>query len=96
MSFAQNPDLCIGELQIFELEIESFLGAESVQQHQSHEGEVPKGAKAAPEGSNLIWGERYNRSPWLAKPNSGSGYAIGTAVAKRGPRDPGTLKVAGT
>ena len=83
MSFAQNPDLCIGELQIFELEIESFLGAESVQPHQSHEGEVPKGAKAAPELGDLFGAERHNHPPWLPEPETGGEDTMGSSVTKR-------------
>ena len=60
IAFAEDPDLRIGQLEIFESEIEGLTGAQTVQQHQGDQGEVPRGTKAVPKLGDLIAGERHN------------------------------------
>ena len=49
--------MCFGEGEIFELELKNFAGAQAVQQHQGHDGQIAKGAKAFPETGDLVGGK---------------------------------------
>lgn len=47
-------------MEIFQLEIERFLGTQTIEQHQGDEGEVPKGTKALPESGDFLGREGHN------------------------------------
>ena len=49
ISFAEDPHLGIGQLEILDLKSQRLAGAQTVEQHQTHQGEIAEGAKAAPE-----------------------------------------------
>ena len=84
ISFAEDADLRIGQLEIFELEIEGFLGAQAVEQHQGDQGEIPKGTKAAPELGDFIGGERHNDALWLLEPEPGGHARDGSGRNRAG------------
>ena len=65
VSLAENPHLRIGQLEILKLESQNFAGAEAIQQHQADQGEIAKGAKAAPELGDLVCREWHNHAPGL-------------------------------
>jgi hypothetical protein len=93
ISFAEDPDVRIGQLEIFESEIEGLTGAQAVQQHQGDQGEIPRGTKADPELGDLIGGERHNDALWLLEPKPGGNHALWAAVTERGSCALGALEV---
>jgi len=56
VAFAEYQDLRFGKSQVFQPQIEDFAGAESIEQHQGHQGEVTKRAKAVPKLGDLLGG----------------------------------------
>ena len=54
VSFAKNPHLRIGQLEILQLESQHFTGAQAIEQHQAYQGEIAKGAKAVPESGDFV------------------------------------------
>jgi hypothetical protein len=53
---AEDPDLGIRQLQIFESESEGLVGAQPIQQQQANQSEIAKATKAAPELGYLVGG----------------------------------------
>ena len=60
VSFAEDTHLRVGQLQIVELKGEDLRGAQAIKQHQADQGEIAKGAKAAPEFCDIVGRERYD------------------------------------
>jgi len=60
VSFAEDSHLCFGQLQILDLKSQHLARAQTVQQHQAHQGEIAKGAKAAPEPGDYLSREWHN------------------------------------
>ena len=58
--FAEDSHVCFGELQILDLKSQHLARAQTVQQHQAHQGEIAKGAKAAPELGDFLSREWHN------------------------------------
>ena len=65
VSFAQHAHLRVGQLQVGELESEDFTGAQAIEQHQAHQGEIAEGTKAVPELADLFGGEGDDDAPGL-------------------------------
>ena len=80
-------------MEIFELEIERFLGTQTIEQHQGDEGEIPKGTKALPKGGDFLGRERHDDTLGFFEPEAGGDEAMGATVAERGVREIGTLEV---
>ncbi len=49
-----HANLCFRQQQIVAIQIHDFLGTKSLQQHQSHDGEIPGGTKTRPKPRYLI------------------------------------------
>jgi hypothetical protein len=64
-SLAEDAQLGIGQLQIFELEGQDFAGTQAVEQHQACQGEIAKGAKAAPKFDDFFSREGHDHTPGL-------------------------------
>ena len=75
--------MCFGEGEISELELKNFAGAQAVQQHQGHDGQIAKGAEAFPETGNLVGGKRNYQAAGLAESQSGRDTATRPAIAER-------------
>ena len=45
ISFAEDADVPIGQVEIFEPEIQGLPGAQAIEQHQGDQGEIPRGMK---------------------------------------------------
>jgi len=74
--------LRLGKTEVFELQLKKLAGAQTVQQHQCDEAEIAKGAKAAPELSDLLRGKRDNQALRFLEPETGKGGPV-PAVAER-------------
>src|SRR5436305_1976698 len=75
--------MCFGEGEIFELEVKNFAGAQAVQQHQGHDGQIAKGAEAFPETGDLVGGKRNYQAAGLSESQSGRDTAMRPAIAER-------------
>src|SRR5713101_3377976 len=59
VTLAAHADLRFRQQQIVAIQIQDFLGPESLQQHQSHDGQISRGAETGPESRHFIhrqWG----------------------------------------
>ena len=65
VSFAENPHLRRGQLEILELKGQYFAGTQTIEQHQTNKGEIAEGAKAAPELGDFLRRQGYNNAPGL-------------------------------
>jgi hypothetical protein len=92
-AFPKDADLCVRELETFELELEDLTRAEAIQQHQGNESKISKGAKAAPELGDLVGGERHNHPPWLPEPETGGKDTMGSSVTKWRSHEIGVLEL---
>src|SRR5260370_21191216 len=75
--------MCFGEGEIFELELKNFTGAQAVQQHQGHDGQIAKGAKAFPETCDLVGGKRNYQAAGLVESQSGRDTPMRAAIAHK-------------
>src|ERR1019366_7822811 len=50
----RTPHLSIGQLEIVKLERQHLAGAQAVEQHQAHQGEIAEGAEAVPETGDIV------------------------------------------
>ena len=66
VSFAEHPQLRLSQAEIPQLESQDFAGAQAIEQHQAHQGQVAKGAKAAPELGDFLCREGHDDAPGLA------------------------------
>ena len=66
VSFAADPHLGIGQLKRLELKSQDLAGAQTIEQHEAHQGEIAEGAKAAPEPGDCVCPERHNDTPGLS------------------------------
>jgi hypothetical protein len=64
-AFTEDPHLGIGQLEILELKSQDFAGTQPIEQHQADQGEIAKGAEAAPELGDLVSRERHNDAAGL-------------------------------
>jgi hypothetical protein len=92
-AFPKDADLCVRELETFELELEDLTRAEAIQQHQGNESKISKGAKAAPELGDLVGRERHNHPSWLPEPETGGKDTMGSSVTKWRSHQRGVLEV---
>src|SRR5207302_9367209 len=83
VALAEDTKVCFGEGEIFELELKNFAGAQAIQQHQGHDGQIAKGAEAFPETGDLVGGKRNYQAAGLAESQSGRDTAMRPAVAER-------------
>lgn len=90
---AQDAQMGIGQLEIFELKGQSFTGTQTVEQHQAHQGEIAKGPKAAPELGDLMGRKRHDDAPGLPEAQTQGYGAAGPAIAERRSGRVGRLEV---
>ena len=67
MTLAENFKPSFGEREILQLELKHFAGAQAVEQHQSDDGQIAKGAKAFPETGHLLSGKGHDHTARLAQ-----------------------------
>ena len=65
VAFPEDSHLGIGQLEIVELKSQDFARAHPIEQHQTHQGQIAEGAKAAPELVDFLCRERHNYGPRL-------------------------------
>jgi hypothetical protein len=65
ISFAENPQVCLGEAEILHPQSQDFAAAQAIEQHQAHQGQIAKGAKAAPELGDFLC-QGHDDAPGLA------------------------------
>ena len=90
--FAEDPELRLGELKILELEIERFLGAQAVEQHEGDQSQIAEGTKATPKLRNLIGGQWHDHAVRLFEPKPSGHPAAWTAIAQRRLSEIGALE----
>ena len=66
VSFAEHPQLRLGEAEILPPQRQDFAGAQAIEQHEAHQGEIAKGAKAVPELRDFFSREGHDDAPGLA------------------------------
>src|SRR5215469_1833267 len=81
MTLTEDTDLRLRYIYILELELEDLAGAKAVQQHQSNDGEIAKGAEAFPETGHLVGRERYDHASRLAQSQRSRDVSLQTAVS---------------
>ncbi len=84
VALAENPHVGVGELKIIESESQNLTGTQTVQEHQAHQSEIAKGAKAAPEPGHFFGTQRYNHASRLSQAEPPGHGAVRLAVAERG------------
>src|SRR5215472_12483338 len=92
-SLAEDVETSFGEGQVQQLELEDFAGAQAIEQHQGHDGQVAEGAEAFPENSHLLGGQGHDHTARLAQSQLASDLRLPTAEAERGARGIPALKV---
>src|ERR1039457_3708597 len=65
--FAKDPHLRIGQLEIVELKRQHLARTQPIEQHQSYQGKIAKGTKAAPESGDILRRQRHTDAPGLTK-----------------------------
>jgi hypothetical protein len=75
--------LGLGQEEIFELQLQDFTRTEAVEEHEGEEGEIAKGAKAAPELGDLRGGKGNNDAARLLQAQAVSDSLLRLAVAQR-------------
>jgi hypothetical protein len=79
-----DPDLSVGQAKVFQFQGDHLMRTEPIEEHQGHDAEIAKAAKAPPELGDLRRREGECDRGSLFDPESGSG-APGSAVAERTP-----------
>ena len=54
IAFPMHTDLRFRQKQILAIQIQDFPGAQSLQQHETDDGQIARGAKAGPEPGHLV------------------------------------------
>ncbi len=105
VAFAAHGDLRFRQQQIVAIQIQDFLRPETLQQHQSHNGQVTRGAETGPEPRHLIHRQRgygvfgglhpqpAQDKPWPADPHW---CALPVSVLKPGSNLPRSIREHGT
>ena len=66
ISFAENPQMRLGQAEILQPQSQDFAGAQAIEQHQAHQGQIAKGAKAVPELGDFLGREGHDDALGLA------------------------------
>jgi hypothetical protein len=82
-AFAQNAQLGLGQLQIFELKGQNLAGTQPIQQHQAHDSKIPEGMEAVPETSDLFGGERLDHAPRFFEAKTEGDSTMWAAITER-------------
>ena len=85
-ALAAHAQLGFGEQHVVRIQSQHFGGAQSVHEHQAHDGQVARGAEAGPKARHLIHGERDDVGAWalllaagLSLTSAGPGPAVRAA-----------------
>src|ERR1700687_6007503 len=73
LALAAHADLRFRQQQIVAVQSQDFLGAESLQQHQSYDGQVTRSAETGPESRHLIHRQWGYGAFWSLHPQSAQG-----------------------
>jgi hypothetical protein len=65
VAFAENSHLGIGQFEILKLKGEDLARAQTIEQHQTHDRQIPEGAETVPESGDFFGRQRYDYTPGL-------------------------------
>ena len=81
-ALAHHAQVRFGGLEVIELEAQDFTTAQTVEQHQAHDGEIAESVEAAPEARNLLGGKGLDEATRLLESQSAADDAAWAAVAE--------------